>query len=162
MKVVQNHGKLVIFGDQLTVQCIETAIESRKESCCDFEGFRYIGGVRLGDFHLEMNATIKNIQRLMPTESSRDEHTLGYYSQRIAINHLVSNKPNKIKKVGNYEVHRRFLLTIGEEFLRNSLKTFFAEHIDRIEQIYKDDKNDAKELVGHLMLRFLEDYKLTL
>ena len=80
------------------MQSIETAIESRKGSWTDFESFNYIAAVRLGDFHIEMNTTIKNIQSLMPSESSEDQMTLSYFAQKIVINHLISNKPNSIKK----------------------------------------------------------------
>ena len=82
------------------VASIESAMESRKDSVTDFEAFRYISAVRLGDFHTEMNMIIKDYQRLMPSESSKDKLTLSYFAQRIAVNHLVSNKPSFIKKVG--------------------------------------------------------------
>ena len=106
---------------------IETAIESRKDSCTDFEAFRYILAVRLGDFHMEMNAVIKHLERLMINESSKDRMTLGYFAQKLVMSHLVSNIPAKIKKCGNYETNKQFLMTVGNEFLRDALHIFLKE-----------------------------------
>ena len=80
------------------VASIETAIESRKGSWSDFESFKYILAVRLGDFHLQMNAVIKNLVTLMPPKYSKDIGTLAYFANRIVVTHLVSNKPNLIKQ----------------------------------------------------------------
>ena len=80
------------------MQSIETALESRKGSWTDFEAFNYILAARLGDFHIEMNATIKNMQSLMPSESSEDQLTLSYFAQKLVVNHLISNQPSKIKQ----------------------------------------------------------------
>ena len=82
MSIVKRFGKLLIIGDQLTVQSIECAIESRKDSSTDFKAFAYIMDVRLGDFHMEMNATIKNIGRLMPDESGHDPMSFSHFAHR--------------------------------------------------------------------------------
>ena len=84
---------------------------------------------RLGDFHLEMNVIIKNMERLMTSESSKDKFSLGYFAQLIGISHRVSNKPQQIKKVGYYEGNKQFFLTVGTEFLKDALKLYFEVNL---------------------------------
>ena len=114
------------------MQSIENAIESRKGSLTDIEKLRFILVVRLGDFHLEMNAVIKNIQCLIPSESSLDKCSLSYFAHRIVIEHLLSNKPQKIKKVGHYQMNKQFFMSIGKEFVRDALKSFLSEKVEKI------------------------------
>ena len=52
---------------------------------------------------MEMNAVIKSIKSLMPSESSFDTGSMSYFARRIVISDLISNKPQEIKRVGNYE-----------------------------------------------------------
>ena len=146
----------------LQVKCIETAIECRQDSCTDFEAFKYIMVVRLGDFHMEMNMVIKSIQKLMPSDSSRDSLSLSYFSQRIMISHLLSNKPNKIKQVGKYEIHKQFILAIAKELLYDVLPLFFCEHIEDIKVMFAEDKEKAKFYIKGLVRQFLIKYKLSL
>ena len=73
MTVVEKHGKLLLVGDQLTVVCIESAMQARKDHTTDFESFKYILGVKPGNFHLEMNVVIKNYQSLMKTISGTNQ-----------------------------------------------------------------------------------------
>ena len=141
---------------------IETAIESRKGSWNDFESFKYILAVRLGDFHLQMNAVIKNLVALMPPKSSKNVGSLAYFANRIVVTHLVSNKPNLIKKVGNYETNKQFLLLIGSELLRDSLQAFFPSHIEDLEEELKIDLTSAKNLLARLIVDFLEKFNLKL
>ena len=135
MNIVKRYGKLIIIGDQLTVQSIENAMESRKNDSTDFEKFQYISAVRLGDFHLEMNVIIQNIQRLMPSESSVNRGSLGYFAHYIVISHLVSNKAHKIKKVGHYQKSKEFFVTVGREFLHESLKTWLSDKVEEVKRI---------------------------
>ena len=74
---------------------------SRTNAWSDFELFKYILGVRLGDFHTEMNVVMKSIQKLMPDFSSRDNLSLGFFSNLLMVSHLLSNKPSIMKKKGN-------------------------------------------------------------
>ena len=87
---------------------------------------------------------------------------MGYFGQRIAISHLISNKPSLIKKVGNYENNKQFLLLVGTEFLRDALRTFFTNHISEIEHLYKTDEEGAKQKTEILMSEFLDTHKLSL
>ena len=89
---------------------MENAIESRKDSWTDFESFKYVLAIRLGDFHLEMNAVIKNYQNLMKSETSKDQGTLASFARLIVINYKIFNKPQLIKKMGNYETHKQFFI----------------------------------------------------
>ena len=162
MKIVERFGKLILLGDQLTVQSIENAFQSRKDSCTDFEAFNYIHVVKLGDFHMEMNAVIKSIQSMMPSESSIDKASLSYFARRLVIEHLVSNKANMIKKVGNYQMNQQFFVTVGREFLRSALKTFFKDHILEIEKKFNFGCQNLLNIVCDLMNQFLELHNIKL
>ena len=96
--------------------------------------------VSLGDFHVEMNMVIKSIQKLMPSGSSRDMFSMSYFSNKLMISHFLSNKPNRIKKVGNYEIHKQFLLIIAKESLRDVLPLFFCEHMEDIMEVFDEDR----------------------
>ena len=109
-----------------------------------------------------MNAVIKNYQRLMKSTSSRDPGTLGFFASHILISQFVSNKAAFIKKMGNYEMHRQFLVLIGREFLGDGLKSFFTPHIPQLKEEHAKNKEQAKETLSEIMLDFLKEHKIPL
>ena len=73
-----------------------------------------------------MNVVMKTLERFLVSESSRDKCSRGFFANLIGISHRVSNKPQQIKKTGNYDGNRQFLLTVGREMIRDALKIFFG------------------------------------
>ena len=98
----------------------------------------------------------------MKSTSSKDQGTLGFFASRILISQFVSNKPAFIKRMGNYEMHRQFLILIGKEFLRDGLKTFFSPHISYLKEEFVKDKDQAQSILAHMMTDFLSDHNLHL
>ena len=126
-EVISNYGKLILFGDQKTVEDVQTAIEARKDGFTDLESFAYIMIVIPGDFHLEMAATMKTAEVLLSTTSSHNKLTLGALASRLCVAHRISSDPSVIKRSGNYEENRQFPALVATEFLRDGLAQYKAE-----------------------------------
>ena len=126
-EVIKMYGKLILFGNQKTVEDVQTAIEARKDGFTDLEAFAYIMIVIPGDFHLEMAATMKTAEVLLSTTSSQNKLTLGALASRLCVAHRISNDPSVIKRSGNYEENRQFPALVATEFLRDGLAQYKAE-----------------------------------
>jgi hypothetical protein len=124
---LEQYGKLILFGDQKTVEDTQTAIEAMKYGFTELESLAYIMIIIPGDFHLEMSATIKNAEVLLASFSSQNALSLGQLASRLVVSHRLSNDPSVIKKSGNYEENRQFPELVATEMLRDGLATYKAE-----------------------------------
>ena len=91
-RVVDRFGKMILWGDQLTVKKALEAISSRKEDWNKLERLEYIGILMLGDLHIMMALVCKSFKSLMPTETSVNPGTLGSFASILMGSHRISNK----------------------------------------------------------------------
>jgi hypothetical protein len=125
--VLEKYGKLILFGDQKTVDDVQTAIEARKDGFTKLESFAYVMIVIPGDFHVEMSATMKTAEVMLSTFSSNNPLTIGQLATRLVVSHRLSNDPSVIKKSGNYEENRQFPAAVATEMLRDGMAMYKAE-----------------------------------
>ena len=87
------------------------------------EQLRFIRHLRLGDFHLLMAKTTKDIPAMMPDANCVDDQgTLSFF--RTLLGKKVSNLPAQIKKSGNYSEAQNFINNIGIEALKVAMVRF--------------------------------------
>jgi hypothetical protein len=125
--VLETYGKLILFGDQKTVDDVQTAIEARKDGFTKLESFAYVMIVIPGDFHVEMSATMKTAEVMLSTFSSNNPLTIGQLATRLVVSHRLSSDPSIIKKSGNYEENRQFPAAVATEMLRDGMALYKAE-----------------------------------
>ena len=123
-RVVQRYGKLILWGDQLTVKKALEAISSRKEDWNKFERMEYFAILMLGDLHITMAMVCKSMKALMPTMTSANPGTLGSFASLLMRSHRISNDEAKIKKSGNFEEHSNFLVTCGSTIVVEALERY--------------------------------------
>jgi hypothetical protein len=121
------HGFLIIHGDQLSVRHALRAIKAKADGFTLTESLKFIELVRLGDFHTLMAMTVKHVEALMPSMSSKNPLCLAALALLTFRSHKIKNKEKDIKKSGSYEEHENFFLSCGKEFLLDGLQTFQVE-----------------------------------
>lgn len=156
-RVVDRFGKMILWGDQLTVKKALEAISSRKEDWNKLERLEYIGILMLGDLHIMMAMVCKSFKSLMPTETSVNPGTLGSFASILMRSHRISNKESKIKKSGNFEEHSNFMLACGSAILVEALERYNCE-------LNVEGKTFPKTLAGaqHLLREFLTNSNIQL
>ena len=121
------HGFLIIHGDQLSVRHALRAIKAKADGFTMTESLKFIELIRLGDFHTLMAMTVKHVEALMPSMTSKNPLCLAALALLTFRSHKIKNKEKDIKKSGSYEEHENFLLSCGKEFLLDGLKTYQVE-----------------------------------
>ena len=96
---------------------------------------------------MEMNLVMKTMKSVLQSESGRDILSLSHLANKLLIPHMISNKPNVIKKVGNYQIHNQFLIHAGREFVRDALQQFLDEHLEAIKDLQNSNPEQAKDCV---------------
>ena len=135
MEQIQQHGELVIFGDQLTINMIQTAIDAQKGSVTILERLNIISVTSTGLFHLDMNITIHSYLNCMPLDRTLDDPlSMAWFKLKLNKTYI-SNMPNVIKTSGKYEDHRRFFEGIGREFLLEALQSTMTSIEDNGEYV---------------------------
>ena len=95
-----------------------------------------------------MNKCIQDISAGMKNEVNvEDSLSLGYFKTVLGLHHI-TNKPDVIKKSGNFEQHSQFCEDIGIELLVEAFKTFLINAEDTIEK--------TEDAAVKLILKFLE------
>ena len=98
---VAEQGELILHGDLLSIEAASTALRLRKSALTVLERLQFIKHLRIGDFHLEMSKTMKDLPALMPEITNTDDMgTLAYFLNYLG--KTISNEPNQIKKAKNY------------------------------------------------------------
>ena len=77
-------------------------------------------------FHLRLNKTIQDIASGMPLEVNvDDELSLGYFKTYLGLDQI-SNKPENIRRCGEFEKHDQFCMEVGKAILKHAFKAIIA------------------------------------
>ena len=118
----REHGELVIFGDQLTVDMILTAKDAQKGSLTILERLDIISVTSTGLFHMDMNMIIQDYMACMEADRTlKDELSMAWFKLKLDKT-WIRNMENVIKASGKFEEHRRFVEGIGREFLVEAMR----------------------------------------
>ena len=135
--ITRKHGELVIFGDQLTVEMIQSAIDAQKGSQTMLERLDVISVTSCGLFHMDMNMIIQDFVSCMPSDKTlKDELTLAWFKLKLK-KPWISNMQNVIKSSGKFEEHRRFFEGIGREFFLEAVRSTILAMVERREKIVR-------------------------
>jgi hypothetical protein len=126
--VVQRYGRLILWGDQLTVKNAHLAIGARKDDWTMFERLHdWILIVLLGDLHILMSLVGKNAKALMPEMTSRFPGTFGRFVTDLKRSLKIFNDEKKIKKSGYFEENSAFHVAVGGSYVLEGLERYHAE-----------------------------------
>ena len=142
-------GELISHGDLLTDVRFESCKRLRRMGVSAIDRFEFLKIFRLGTFHLWMNKIIQDVTAGMKSEVNvEDILSLGYFKTILGLNHI-TNKPEVIKRDGNFEHHAQFCDEVGKELLIEGFKTF----VDQRGDVASEKTEDA---AVHLVLEFLD------
>ena len=155
MSQCKEHGFFHVFGDQLTIARIRSAVRAMKGSVTVLGRFDLLHCAMLGWFHIEMNFQFQLFTDLMPSLSSVND-TLSLAWFRLLLPHFdhISNEEHKIKKPSLYEANKQFGDVIGDCFLVEMLKSSIYESCEKIDE--------TEEGAEQLFERILEQKKIRL
>jgi hypothetical protein len=126
--VVLRFGRLILWGDQLTVKATHQAIRARKDDWTKFERLTdWILIVLLGDLHIQMSLIGKNAKALMPEMTSRNPGTFGRFVTDLKRATKIFNDEKKLKKCGYFEENSAFHVAVGGGYLLEGLERYHAE-----------------------------------
>ena len=146
---VVSAGEMICHGDLLTDVRFETCKRLRRMAVTAVERFDFMKIFRLGTFHMEMNKIMQDIGAGMKNEVNVDDVlSLGYFKTTLGLHHL-SNKPEVIKKDGNFEHHSQFCEDVGKELLVEAFNTF-VKNVDH-------PTEKSEEAAVKLILEFLKE-----
>ena len=152
----RKHGELVIYGDQLTIENIATAIRAMK-SCLTILGrLELITCTSAGMFHVEMNFHIYCFQACMKKlRSLSDVCTMANFNLVLDKTAVISNLADNIKACGKFEDHKQFFAGIGAGYL-------FAAIKDTLDTLEANNEKIQKTREGALRLieKVLQDHNI--
>ena len=139
--IIREHGELVIFGDQLTVEMIQSAVDAQKGSQTMLERLDIISVTSCGLFHMDMNMIIQDFVSCMPSDKTlKDELTLAWFKLKLK-KPWISNMQNVIKSSGKFEEHRRFFEGVGREYFLEAIRTSITAMAERREKVFRNQNS---------------------
>ena len=145
-------GGLVISGDQLTIDNIESALRAMKCGSTCLERLELITCTTAGMFHVDMSYVVYTYRQCMEQDRSlSDVLTMSFLKLKLKKN-WISNCDDTIKACGNFEEHRQFADGIGTEFLLEAIKATVTKMMKQGEVVER-----SKEGAINLFERVLQD-----
>ena len=133
-------GGLIISGDQLTIDRIESAKRAQKGSVTCLERLDLISCSTSGMFHVDMNFIIYSFIGCMEDDRNlQDVLSLAYFKLKLKKN-WISNCSDTIKACGNFEEHRQFFESIGEAFLLEGIQSTIDKMVLDGEELEKTEE----------------------
>ena len=141
-------GGLILHGDQLTCNVIESAIQASKGSVSAYERLDFIHGYEVGLFHTEMNVTMRHYNRMMPKLTSvSDKLTMAWFALELQKDYI-TNEAKKIKVPSMYETSYQFHGEIAEGFLVEAVRSAIY---DKCDVKVEDSKESIEALCAHIL-----------
>ena len=155
LQASKDHGEMIIYGDQLTVDRIQSAKVLQKGAVTMLGRLDLVKVTQTGMFHADMSMIIYDYLALLD-EDTDDEGSLNHFKLLTRWNHI-TNKPSTIKKSGKFEEHRQFLEGVGTEYLVEAIQ-------NTIKNILEEGEEVEKTKIGATMFfdRIIKENKLQL
>ena len=140
MKANEDVGGLIISGDQLTIERIESAKRAQKGSVTCLERLDLITCTTSGMFHVDMSFVIYSYMGCMEHDRNlQDILSMAYFKLKLKKN-WISNCSDTIKACGNFEEHRQFFESIGEAFLLEGIQSTIDKMVLDGEELEKTEE----------------------
>ena len=147
---VKRYGRIVIKGDLLTLERLESAKQARRRTSTLYEKLAYIMVARVGMMHASLNkVTIDFQSRLQDEHNVDDKLSISSIKTRIAGLDGITNDRKKIAR--DYETHCQLLEEVGKAAIFSAWDSFVSD-MEEEEYPRTKDREAAVQILDKFMM----------